>query len=152
MFLLISKNFFHIRSIWKKAGQEFPDFPSKANSHHLRKSATTYAHTYGSNKVRSQIHVALNHSASTNSRSYQTSIREHQVTSTKMAIKKLQQKCKRVEVLSTTPANRTKDWNLLSSGNSRSGKLCHMVTFHSFVPKLLTFFFRTHIFIMVSTS
>ena len=49
-----------------------------------------YAHMYGDENIKKNISNALNHTELTNNKTYQSTVREMKVTSTKMAVKKLQ--------------------------------------------------------------
>jgi len=71
------------RRIWLAAGKDFPNFPVRANSHHLRKSATALAHIFGDDQLKGSVHTALNHSAETNASAYQNTIRQHTVVTAK---------------------------------------------------------------------
>lgn len=69
--------------------KDFPSFPTEVHSSHLRKMATALAHLYGDDKLRGTVHDALNHSMSTNHKSYKSTIRRHEVAEAKLSIRSL---------------------------------------------------------------
>lgn len=77
------------RKIWVATKKDFPSFPTEVHSSHLRKMATALAHLYGDDKLRGTVHDALNHSMSTNHKSYKSTIRRHEVAEAKLSIRSL---------------------------------------------------------------
>lgn len=100
--------------------KDFPSFPTEVHSSHLRKMATALAHLYGDDKLRGTVHDALNHSMSTNHKSYKSTIRRHEVAEAKLSIRSLMK----------DKSGETKQ--RLCSGRSIWGHLVHLGARHVF--------------------
>ena len=50
------------RTVWRSAGREIHDFPTKANSRHLRQTHNALVHLLGSEKLKGSAHIGANHS------------------------------------------------------------------------------------------
>ena len=75
--------------MWKKTGKSVDGFPVTSNSRHLRKSANALVQESGSAELKRTVPQVLNHTPSTNSRSYLSMTRGKLVGRAKSEINRL---------------------------------------------------------------